>query len=301
MEQTTDKLNLVYLLSNGRSGSTLLELLLNAHPAAWTVGELHVLPSEVEMKPRPCGCGLQYGRCGFWREVLEKTGPLTSRYDVDHFVPGGSGKAVRWPELPSMLFDTAPSAAIQAYADNNARLFRAILEVARTRSHKDVTHLVDASKSSYRLSWLLRSKRFNIKTIHIVKDPRAFIHSMTKSDQQTRWRQTPRYIGKWVFENALMEWITRRSGPDSWRTVTYEKLATSPTEVTRELFDWLGLEPLDVTGAFREAENHAVGGNPMRWESRGVALDTAWKQRLPAVYKVMTQCGTWPLRRLYGY
>src|SRR5437868_14942502 len=65
------KLKLVYIASSGRSGSTVLELLLGAHSACWTLGEFHVLPWLLRTNVKPCGCGSAVAQCSFWRPVAE--------------------------------------------------------------------------------------------------------------------------------------------------------------------------------------------------------------------------------------
>jgi hypothetical protein len=64
------RLPLVYILSNGRSGTTLLDLLLGAHPRVWTVGEVQNLPWEMRYPRAPCGCGNPVQESPFWAPIL---------------------------------------------------------------------------------------------------------------------------------------------------------------------------------------------------------------------------------------
>ena len=65
-------INLVYIASSGRSGSTLLELILNNFDEVWTVGELNILPWEIKETTQFCGCGQEVKNCGFWSLVTKK-------------------------------------------------------------------------------------------------------------------------------------------------------------------------------------------------------------------------------------
>src|SRR5438270_2363933 len=67
----TEKPKLVYIASSGRSGSTVLELLLGAHSACWTLGEFHVLPWLLRTNVKPCGCGSPVAQCPFWQSITE--------------------------------------------------------------------------------------------------------------------------------------------------------------------------------------------------------------------------------------
>ena len=42
------KIQVLYIVSNGRSGSTLLQMLLNLHKNIFTVGEIQELPNELK-------------------------------------------------------------------------------------------------------------------------------------------------------------------------------------------------------------------------------------------------------------
>ena len=69
-QTNTDKINLVYIASIGRSGSTLLESMLGAHSRVQTMGELHIWPHEIEGGGiRPCSCGEFVEACKFWSYV----------------------------------------------------------------------------------------------------------------------------------------------------------------------------------------------------------------------------------------
>ena len=58
----------LYILSAGRSGSTLLNLALGTHPRAVAVSELTQLPFDV-IRRNTCSCSLPIDECLFWREV----------------------------------------------------------------------------------------------------------------------------------------------------------------------------------------------------------------------------------------
>lgn len=182
------KINLIYIVSNGRSGSTLLDLLLGAHPEAMTVGEIQILPWEFKLGGlQPCSCGLQVPECPFWKDVVEEAmfNELQGT-PIEFFRETyGGGKVLRWQLLEQFLFalrdDQELYRKISEYGYNNYLLLRAILSNVSKHFDKRPCWLVDASKDFYRLIWLQRSGYFNIKVIHLMKDPRAFVYSMTKN------------------------------------------------------------------------------------------------------------------------
>src|SRR5262245_66570946 len=98
-----EKLQLLYIASNGRSGSTLLEMLLGAHDHLWTTGELYVLPYEVRSPTKPCGCGAFVTSCPFWRPIVDDLRPVLLRRNVSRFrdwCEGGPLFRPRQPDRP---------------------------------------------------------------------------------------------------------------------------------------------------------------------------------------------------------
>lgn len=301
------RIPLVYVLSNGRSGSTLLDLLLGSHPRAWSVGELQVLPWELAENRAPCGCGAPLGACDFWAPLLGErsfeTGPAPLHFFRDAH---GFGKVLRASHARDLLAGRplgahAPLAAI--YAEHTARLLERVRPEAERRRGGDVRWIVDASKDPYRLLWLAASDRFDLRVVHLTKDPRAFVHSMTKDGAGTARHRVARFTARWVIENGLMRAVTERAlARDRVRRVRYEDLAGDPERTLAELGDWLGLDGLErALEQFREVENHAVSGNQMRWQGGSVRLDESWRERLSPRASRFVWTATAPLRRSFGY
>src|SRR5258708_35064018 len=95
-----DRLKLVYVGSSGRSGSTVLEMMLGAHAAFWTLGEFHVLPWELRTNTKPCGCGSPMEQCSFWGPITQECKAELLDGSIDRFRDGYWGdKTLRLGEL----------------------------------------------------------------------------------------------------------------------------------------------------------------------------------------------------------
>ena len=310
MKEQGDKggrIPLVYVLSNGRSGSTLLDLLLGSHAQAWSVGELQVLPWELEEHRDPCGCGEFLDECDFWKPLVAErefeSGPAPLQYFRDAH---GFGQVIRPSHVLDMLAGKPRGKHAHLaphYAARTADLLERVLPLAEERRGGDVRWLVDASKDPYRLLWLAASDRFDLRVVHLTKDPRAFVHSMTKDAGGSGLLRVARFTARWLIENALMRSVCERALPaGSVRRVRYEDLAGNPEQTLAGLGEWLGLEGLERSlESFREVENHAVSGNQMRWGTASVRLDESWRERLPAAARRFVWTATAPLRRSFGY
>ena len=106
-------MKLVYVGGHGRSGSTLLDVLLDASPQLLGVGELHHLP-RLLADDQSCSCGTALGRCPFWaraRSVVDGHGgaatvaELTERVEASPSPPPEDLSAYRrfWIELIDSL------------------------------------------------------------------------------------------------------------------------------------------------------------------------------------------------------
>jgi len=312
-------MNLVYIVSNGRSGSTLLDLLLGAHPDAITVGEIHILPWELKLGGvQPCACGLPVPECPFWKDVTNEV-----RFNelkgtpIEFFRQGHErGKVLRPKLLRQLLFTPKNNDPLNQktleYGYNNYLLFKAVLFVAHNHFDKKSRWLVDSSKDFYRLIWLQRSGYFNIKIIHLVKDPRAFVYSMTKTWLINKSgstcspkiiRKTVRMAGRWLVENSLINLACRREfNPNQVAKLRYEDLAAHPEESLTSICNFLGWRYThNMLEDFRTQACHAIAGNIMRYETTGISLDEKWRDHLPKVHTVLSRIITYPMQRRLGY
>ena len=293
---------LVYILSTGRSGSTLLDLLLNSRSGIWSLGELDVLRHELHHDNRPCGCGKPIIECPFWKKVIPDL-PLKAPVNVDYFRETYStGRVLRLHHLPDLIRQSvhskrAPEADL--YAETNANLLSTIKSAAEEYAGREIRYLVDASKDVYRLFWLQRSPQFDVRVLHLTKDPRGFVCSNLKDNPPNPFQKTIRMAGRWLIQNSLMRYVGQRSDAP-YRLVRYEDLARKPKSELQGISDWLSL-PSRGKFSIRESENHAASGNDMRWREEDIYLDDAWRHDLPRFLQHLVWTMTSLLARRLGY
>ena len=300
------RLPLLYILSNGRSGSTLLDLLLHAQPQIWSVGEAQILPWELRAERAPCGCGAELRACPFWSPILPRIPLAGAVPPIEHFREAhGRGRVLRWEHLNDLLrgrVGARRADAAREYGAHNRRYLEAVKDAAEELRGHPVEWLVDASKDPYRLLWLESSGLFDVRVVHLVKDPRAFVHSMTRADQK-RGRRSLRFAARWVVENALFRRLCERGfAADRKLRLRYEDLTRAPERTLETLGAWLGTR-LDARfgDGFRAVENHCVAGNRMRWRADGIRFDESWRESLPKELARAVWTLTWPLRGAMGY
>ena len=296
----------------------MLESMLGAHSQIQTMGELHIWPHEIEGGGvRPCSCGEFVDSCKFWSEMrrrvdpLKQTGPGVSFFREKH----NAGRTLRVNRLKSFNKEYTPDskerAEIEAYGDNNLEIFQQFLQVMKEQEGESPGWVVDASKDPYRLLWLIRSGLFNIKVIHMVKNPNAFIYSVTKHlinessafNLHKRLYFTARQSVAWIIQNALFSKIAANYlSDDDYLLLTYEDFATEPHRSFEDVCRVIGCAyEKRAVDSFREGSVHTIAGNPMRYEKRGIVLDEKWKSRLPQSSKTLASLLTATVKSRYGY
>lgn len=313
-----DKINLVYIASIGRSGSTLLESMLGAHSAVQTMGELHIWPHEIEGGGvRPCSCGEFVEACTFWSEMRRRVDPLKQPSPGLSFFreKHNAGRTLRPSRLdtfdPAKEISAKERKEIEIYGHNNYQIFRNFLDLMKEQYGESPDWIVDASKDPYRLLWLVHSGLFNIKVIHMVKNPNAFIYSVTKSlileekgfNLHKRLYYTARQSVAWIIQNMLFSRIASNLLDEKdYLLINYETLATDPHGTFRQVCDKIGCAyEENAVENFREGSVHTIAGNPMRYETRGIILDEKWKTRLPQSSKTLASMLTGFTKSRYGY
>lgn len=311
------RINLVYVASIGRSGTTLFESMLSAHTELESLGELHLWPHEIRQGGvRPCGSGQFVQDCPFWSKMRTRVDPLTQPAPrLDAFrEQHDAGRTLRLAHLSDFRpgpLDTKTEAQIQQYGRNNYEIFRAFQEEVEAQTGHRPTWLVDASKDPYRLLWLHRSGLFNLKVFHMLKHPCGFAYSVTKNwirDESWtadlyRYYHTARQSLAWVVQNQLISRIADRFlDPNQYQLLQYEQFASAPYESFRDACAFLDVEFEETAVSnFRSGSRFTIAGNPMRYEDRPIELDERWKTKLPRSSQQIVRLITSGTSGKYGY
>lgn len=286
--QTDPSARIIFILSSRRSGSTLLEMLLGSHPELWSMGEVQLLPRDLRERHHPCGCGKSVGECSFWRKALRRADLTEADLDLIGYYRSRhpNGKILRPNEVRALgRFTLSPARAawVQRYGAANLRLFRGIASAVPERSKPGLVSLIDGSKDIYRCNALIASGLFRVRVIHLVKDPRAFVHSMIRHKGVNKVVQTVRKTLRWQVENALAERVYRKALPANRSLrLSYEDLASQPDLTLARL--WKFLRVADYPDAIKRVckyARHDISGVPKTVGAQPLSLDERWRKEMP--------------------
>ena len=259
-------MRVIYIAGTSHSGSTLLDLMLNAHPAIFSAGEVLKLNRQLGINhPRkqtsvPCSCGApSLWQCPVWSRVDARTRETArkSLADLD-MLDYGETDAAKAP---------------------NAIVFEAIAGVT------EKNFVVDSSKLPKRLSYLMRLEELDVYPVHIVRDPKGQINSVT--------RKHGGFL-KHIFRYELIHEQIRRtlkSVPHS--VVHYEDLVRDPAGTLQSILQPLGVDFDPRQLAWAEAEKHEIAGNHVRFDAKSeLVLDEGWKKSLSPLRQRAIDFGT---------
>ncbi|MEK6481635.1 sulfotransferase [Catalinimonas sp. 4WD22] len=306
------KVPVIYILSNGRSGSTILDLMLGSFPNLWTLGEAQLLPLEIDFNAI-CGSGEPILESFFWKDLipsiqLEDNNSSISYFRRSHPHGAHTGAVIRWKllyELFTAKFSKDTLGRVESYGKLNYDYFKKTIHHAEQNGFANkVEWIVDASKDPYRLMWLQKSGLFDIKVIHLVKRPSAFVYSTAKGKQQgMNPVMVARMTLRWIIENKIMSKVCDQCiSPENVYTLQYEELAQDPDKALSLIGERFGINLNGYsTNQFREYQNFGVSGNKSRWENRSIFLDEKWKKHMPSKHIKFVNLWTQKLASRYGY
>lgn len=258
---------IIYIAGYGRSGSTILSIILGHHPEVINVGEVHHLLPEWSETKRPCACGRTYSCCRFWRDLFPESFPprelvaTIRKLEGLHF-------------LPRLLLGWFSEADQQAYQQYHEKLFSYVRRV----SGKNI--IVDCSKSAW-----LTTGRFlalqhivgeEVYVVHLVRDGGRTLESQVlrgKNSALEGNRPNPsasafRTVLGWVLTNVSVSFLLRRLPSDHYMLLRYEDFVADPQNALSDIGRLCGIDFTEASEKVARQERfpvgHLVGGNRIR-------------------------------------
>jgi len=271
---TADVPKVLYIAGYGRSGSTVLDVLLGSHPRLVSVGEVVFLGKDWATEGRHCSCGEPHSHCPFWKNYFDSEAEA-EKFDSVREAVETRGK------LPRLLFGLLTQEQREKYRSRMRTLFQ---YVARQGSADIV---VDSSKSAGQAAgrfWALKNiAGLDVQVIHLVRDGRATLRSFV--EKGSNWsiegcrNKKPllaeRSVTGWVTANTIASKLGAAVGENRYLQVKFENLLRSPEKVLWSVGNMINVDMNTVIEKVVRGESfkvgHNIGGNRVR-KQRSIQL-----------------------------
>lgn len=298
----------LYIAGAGRSGSTLLGLILGQLEGFAVGGELYNFPLRF-LERQYCGCGKRLPECPFWQQVLSRCFGSAPEMALETWVRQRHDLArtrhtLAWSVPLTRQYLLRHS---DGYRTTLERFYRAISEAANARV------VVDTSKVSGYAQVLAWTSCIDLYVVHLVRDPRAVAYSWAR----LRPKQTPsgyKAIPTTSPLDGVLRWLAHNLATELYRSlpglhylrVRYEEFVREPQQTLQNVLSFIDERspiPLDIEGKVVIYPQHTVGGNPDRFRNGLVEIipDDEWLSKLRLPDRFLVTAVAAPLMLRYGY
>ena len=288
---------IVVIAGSGRTGSTLLSLLLTQHKDVFNLGQLRDLWGAW-VADAACACGHGLQRCPVWGPAVraafgaEPAAELTRVRKGQQAFFADAGRLSDWSEA---AVTTHLAEAHAAYLSDLGRLLDAVAGATGMES------FVDASKSPQMALAFSLAPGTDARVLNLVRDPRAVAVSWKeKEGLAAAWKQSRAWAER---QRALQAWS--RTLGDRFRQLRYEAFAAGPAEAVAGVCGWAGLPSAE--GVFP-----APGRATIDWDSQhlyppanervlaerrteaAIRPAQVWRERRHRLTRLLALTASWP-------
>lgn len=309
------RVKVLSVVGAGRSGTTVLASILGEVEGFVGAGELRWVWERGVVAGRPCGCGAAPLQCPVWAPVITRT-------------LSGLGRAAGSDAVADVVAAQHEVASWRHYArllrtvdgdDRGWEALRLVREVTGSACTALATTtgarvLVDTSKRPADTAVLAGIPGVDLYVLHLVRDPRAVVHSWRRAKEYTAGGRTSTIgtrglaatVRRWTSNGLSAEALRLRLPASRWLFLRYEDFVARPRPAVERILTHLrepGPAPFTDDHTVVLRPNHIVAGNPSRFVTGPVEIraDDAWRRAMPRRDQRLVGLMTLPLALRYGY
>ena len=267
--------DIVCLMGTGRSGTTILEILLANNPGFFGIGEAVHIFKDGFMRNVQCSCGAAARDCLVWSEVKRRSGwndEGNERHDALFRQYGWHSR------FPLLALGLDSRTAREEFREINRGLFNAV------QSCRNASVVVDSSKYAGRALSLARLFPGRVRVICVTRSPVGLIKAFRKNDAGEQLPKSPlETLVYYVYVLACLRIAAWLLGKRVLH-VRYDELAREPVAVLDRVGRFLGR---DLGASMKKVSRqecleigHIVTGNRIRLEGRIVFRPTSREELL---------------------
>jgi len=248
-------IQVIYIVSNAHSGSTLLDMILGSGKGCFSAGELAFITRDTIMEEY-CSCENKISECEVWTEILKE-------WETEREISYQQYQDLFWRYERKKTFFRAlgnrfrPSVSFKKYCQATQQLFQTIQKVT------GCSVIIDSSKSPQRIPVL--SNIVDVQVIHLCRNFTGVLNSFKRSstkdikagiEEDNPPGRTWKVLLDWIFTNFAAEIFGL--GVKSQK-ILYKNYVQEP-KILQEVHSFLG--HLEKDQSF--SAPHMLAGNTLR-------------------------------------
>lgn len=309
-----NRVRVLYIGGEGRSGSTLLAAMLGQYPGLLPVGELRGIWQAIATDEL-CGCGTPFSECGFWSEVGDVAFGGWARVDSEQMLRLDREYA-RHRRIARLLVPTIRRRHAVDLATITATMSALYLAIRRVSGCEVI---LDSTKDPTYAFLLNLVPEVDMRLVHLVRDSRGVAYSWqrrvarpeyanhpelrdTVMDRREPWRAAV----EWDVKNSLVRHLGSRGVPRL--LLRYESLLEDPDGSIDRVLSHAGLSAGDGSTheggeGYESLPHHTIGGNRIRFVRGKVKLrpDDEWQAAMNRRDRTLVTALSLPYLWAYGY
>lgn len=302
----SNQLIVLHFIGAGRSGSTLLNIMLDNHPTIMGTGELSFFVHGWE-KGDYCSCERPLRECPFWQHVktewLKQT-EMTSLEDYRQL----QERYERYRRLPLILAESKfTSPKLKRYQTYTAKLYEIIGNLSQAKV------IVDSSKNPARALALANTEEIDLRFVLLMRDVRAYVWSKQKTfikDQAAGLGRNAspmpvwQSIMRWIGINLLSTWVSKKS--KNHRLIRYEDLVENIEPTFSSIGALIDCDLAALAHSIKTGQpfsgRHIQAGNRLRMKKNiQLKAEESWQDMMPLKQKALSWKAAGWLMKKYGY
>ncbi len=294
------KAKLLYIISMGHSGSTLLDMLCGTIPGVFSLGEVIHLPWQLyrdenaEDNQTLCSCGKHFTDCEFWKHVIFEAGVESNtdiykqplKYNISINRPFKYGRNIinafynRGLLLLLKYKLISPLINIFYYLHlNSIKRNWLLFDIIADNSKNE--YVIDSSKDVMRYWFLKKFRPNDVKLIVLIRG----IHGVASSSHNgLNGKIINQRVKAWLrlYKTQLIP-LLKRTHIKHFTVVKYEDYCNNPNKIRNDINKFLlsDKEHLKDINFIFPHNTHMVAGNPIRHHNKiQFKYDERWQDRL---------------------
>jgi hypothetical protein len=223
--------DILYVMGTGRSGTTILEVLLTNDPGVAGTGELKHIFRDGFVRDQTCACGKPGHDCELWSQVRSAAG--WEKQDCESL-----GRLVDRLEshanFPRAYFGLESAPDVERYAQANTKLFRSVARIM------DSPMVVDSSKYPARALLLSQLYPGKVKVLCLTRSAGGLMSAFQKKHDDEQRPKSRFAVAIYYLYVLLCMSLVRHRLRENCLAIRFEELQRDPMGVLTAIERWSG-------------------------------------------------------------